>query len=190
MNGLDEGLEGLPGGCHGLLDALVGLGEGDEAGLELGGGQIDPLGQHLVEVPAETLCVRCLGRAQQWIDRAALLKYTDDTLREGSSEMDRSVKLHMTRKGLLIPRKALGDLGMEELEAVREEGTIVIRSRSAGSDERTRVRQALREAGMLYEPEWETPTSVSPEECACLAEKLGEADPLSEVIIADRGDRA
>lgn len=104
--------------------------------------------------------------------------------------MDRLVKLHMTRKGLLIPRKALGDLRMEELEAVREEGTIVIRPRSAGSDERSRVRQALREAGMLYEPEWEAPTSVSAEERARLAARLGEAGPLSEVIIADRGDRA
>jgi len=104
--------------------------------------------------------------------------------------MDTSVTVHMTRKGLLIPRKALGDLVAEELEAVREEGTIVIRPKSLGADERTRVRQALRAAGMLYEPEWEPPTPVSPEERARLAEKLGQVGPLSDVIIADRGDRA
>jgi hypothetical protein len=107
-----------------------------------------------------------------------------------SDEMDTSVTVQMTRKGLLIPRKALGDLGTEELEAVREEGTIVIRPKSAGADERAQVRQALQAAGMLYELEWEPPTPVSPEERARLAHKLGQVGPLSEVIIADRGDRA
>jgi len=94
----------------------------------------------------------------------------------------------LTRKGLLIPCKALGDLGAEELEAVREEGTIIVRPKSAGADERARVRQALQAAGMLYEPEWEPPTPVSPGERAHLAQKLGQAGPLSEIIIADRGD--
>jgi hypothetical protein len=107
-----------------------------------------------------------------------------------SDEMDTTVTVQMTRKGLLIPRKALGDLGAEELEAVREEGTIVIRPKSAGADERTQVRQALQAAGMLYEPEWEPPKPVSPEDRARLAQKLGQAGPLSEIIIADRGDRA
>jgi len=104
--------------------------------------------------------------------------------------MDTTVTVQITRKGLLIPREALGDLGAEELEAVRKEGTIVIRPKSATADERTQVRQVLRAAGMLYEPEWEPPTPVSPEERTRLAQKLGQAGPLSEAIIADRGDRA
>ena len=104
--------------------------------------------------------------------------------------MDTTVAVQMTRKGLLIPRKALDDLGAEELEAVWEEGTIVIRPKSTAADERTQVRQALRTAGMLYEPEWEPPTPVSAKERVRLAQKLGQAGPLSEVIIADRGDRA
>ena len=104
--------------------------------------------------------------------------------------MDTTVNVQITRKGLLIPREALGDLGAEDLEAVRKEGTIVIRPKSATDDERTQVRRVLREAGMLYEPEWDAPTPVSPEERTRLARKLGQAGPLSETIIADRGDRA
>ena len=101
-----------------------------------------------------------------------------------------TVTVQITRKGLLIPREALGGLGAEDLEAVREEGTIVIRPKAVKANERTRVRQALRAAGMLYEPEWKSPPPVSPKERARLARKLGRTGPLSEVIIADRGDRA
>ncbi len=74
--------------------------------------------------------------------------------------------------GMLIPRTALGDSSIQELEVVRENGVIVIRPKPALSDTRTRVRHILREAGMLYEPKWETPPPVSPEERARLAEKL------------------
>ena len=104
--------------------------------------------------------------------------------------MGTPVNVQITREGLLIPREALGDMDTEELEAVREEGTIVIRPKSATAGERSQVRQVLRAAGMLYEPEWQPPTPVSPAERMRLAEKLSQAGPLSEVIIADRGDRA
>ena len=104
--------------------------------------------------------------------------------------MNTTVTVQITRKGLLIPRDALGDLGAEDLEAVRKEGTIVIRPKSTTADERTRIRQVLRAAGMLYEPEWEPPMPVSHEERTRLARKLGQVGPLSEVIIAGRGDRA
>jgi hypothetical protein len=109
---------------------------------------------------------------------------------ERSNAMDTTVTVQITRKGLLIPREALGDLGAEELEAVREERTIVIRPKSQTADERNQVRQVLRATGMLCEPEWEPPRLVSPEERTRLAQKLGQIGPLSEVIIADRGDRA
>lgn len=104
--------------------------------------------------------------------------------------MSTTVTVRMTGKGLLIPRDALDELGTEDLEAVREEGKIVIRPKSTTSDERAQVRQALRDAGMLYTPEWKPPAPVSAEERARLANKLGKSEPLSKVIIADRGDRA
>ena len=104
--------------------------------------------------------------------------------------MDTTIAVRITKKGLLVPRDALDELGAEELEAVRQGGTIVIRPKSAAPDERTCVRQVLRDAGLLYEPEWECPGTVSPEERARLAQGLGRGQALSELIIADREDRA
>lgn len=46
-----------------------------------------------------------------------------------------------------------------------------------------------REAGLLYEPDWEQPPPVSPQERAYLAQKLTADQLLSETIIADREDR-
>jgi hypothetical protein len=65
-----------------------------------------------------------------------------------------------------------------------------IQPKSATADERTQVRQVLRAAGIPYEPGWEPPAPVSPEARTRLAQRLGRIGPLSEVIIADRGDRA
>jgi hypothetical protein len=45
------------------------------------------------------------------------------------------------------------------------------------------VHEVLEAAGMLYEPDWEEPAPVSPEERARLARRLGQAGPLSEMII-------
>lgn len=103
--------------------------------------------------------------------------------------MDTTIAVRMTAKGLLIPRSALGDWEKEELEAVREEQAIIIRPKPTSCDTRAQVRQVLRRAGMLYEPDWETPPPVSPEERARLARKLAQGQPLSELIIADREDR-
>ena len=51
--------------------------------------------------------------------------------------MDATVSVQMTKKGLLIPRDALSDLGAEDLEAVRHERTIVIRPKLGRGDLRT-----------------------------------------------------
>ena len=56
------------------------------------------------------------------------------------------------------------------------------------TDKRTQVRQIL--AGMLYYPNWEMPPPVSSEERARLAKKLAQGQPLSEMIITEREDRA
>jgi hypothetical protein len=103
--------------------------------------------------------------------------------------MRTTIALEITPQGLLIPRNALGDWRDKELEAVWEKQGIVIRPKSAATDTRPQVRQILREARMLYEPNWETPPSVSPEERLRLSKKLAQSQPLSEVIIADREER-
>jgi len=103
--------------------------------------------------------------------------------------MRTTIAMQMTSKGLLIPRDALGDWESRDLEAVREGQSIVIRPRSTRADTRAQVRQVLREAGLLYEPDWETPPPVSPAERARLAQKLARGRPLSEIIIEEREDR-
>ena len=108
--------------------------------------------------------------------------------------MDTTIAVQMTLQGLLIPRAVLGDWNTKKLEAVWEKEAIVIhptkRPESTLAGTRPQVRRILREAGMLYETGWETPLSVSPEERARLVKKLAQGQPLSEIIIADREDRA
>ncbi len=104
--------------------------------------------------------------------------------------MPAEIVIQMTPQGLLIPCTALGDWNTKELEAVREQQAIVIRPKPAPDDSRMQVRQILQAAGMLYEPDWEVPPPVSPEERARLAKKLAQGRPLSELIVADREDRA
>jgi len=104
--------------------------------------------------------------------------------------MDTTVTIQMTKNGLLISRQDLGDMGEIELEAVRKEKTIVIRPKMESEDERSRVRNILRDAGMLYEPDWKEPEPVSKKERARLANKLGESGSLSDDIIADRENNA
>jgi virulence-associated protein VagC len=103
--------------------------------------------------------------------------------------MERTISVQVTDKGILIPDEALGELELVELEIVREEGQIVIRPKRQPVDERDQVEQALRSAGLLYEPDWEVPPPVSLKERAHLAQKLASEPPLSEVILADREDR-
>ena len=103
--------------------------------------------------------------------------------------MGKTVAIQMTQEGLLIPHDALGDLAAGELEAVRAGDEIVVRRKKASTDERDQVRRVLQAAGLLYEPAWETPPPVPPEERVRLAEKLARSHPLSECIIADREDR-
>ncbi len=87
---------------------------------------------------------------------------------------------------MLIPRAALGDWNTKELEALREKQGIVIRPKPTHADTRTQVRQILRAAGMLYKPDWEMPSPVSPQERARLAKKLAQSRTLSEIIVEDR----
>ena len=104
--------------------------------------------------------------------------------------MATTITLRKTSQGWLIPRTALGDWDRQELEAVWEEEQIVIRPKAAiTGGTHSEVRQILREAKMLYEPDWELPPAVSPEERAELAKKLAGDPPLSEIIINDRQDR-
>lgn len=100
------------------------------------------------------------------------------------------IATQVTPQGLLIPRAELHGWNVNELEAVRRKQTILVRPKRAISEPRAKVRQALRATGLLYEPDWEIPPDVSPEDRTRLAQKLAQGQPLSEIIIAERDDRA
>ncbi len=100
------------------------------------------------------------------------------------------ITVQLTPQGLLIPRAALHDWSVNEVEVVRRERSILIRPKSDAADTRSRTHQVLRAAGLLYKPDWESPPDVSPEERERLAKKLAQGQPLSEIIIAEREDRA
>ncbi len=104
--------------------------------------------------------------------------------------MGTRIAVQLESQGLLIPRAALHDWDMQELEAVWQEQVVVLRPKLITTDSRHRVRQVLREAGMLYEPDWKTPPPVTLEQRAHLAEKLSQGQPLSEIIITDRDEPA
>ena len=48
----------------------------------------------------------------------------------------------------------------------------------------------MKAAGLVEELQWAPPPAVSAEERARLATKLSQGEPLSEIIIADRENRA
>lgn len=100
------------------------------------------------------------------------------------------IATQVTPQGLLIPHAALRDWNINDLEVVRRKQTILVRPKRNATVPRANVRQALRAAGLLYQPSWETPPDVTPEERARLARKLAQGQPLSEVIIAEREDCA
>ncbi len=100
------------------------------------------------------------------------------------------IATQLTPQGLLIPHAAPRDWNVNNMKVVRRKQTILIRPKHDASDPRAKIRQVLRAAGLLYQPDWETPPDVPPEERARLAEKLAQGEPLSEVIITEREDRA
>jgi hypothetical protein len=103
--------------------------------------------------------------------------------------MTTPIAVEVTPKGILIPRTALKGWG--EVQVVREEHRIVIQPKTlTPAQEHELMVQALREDGLLYEPESEPDLPVIlDEERAELAKKLSVGRPLSEIIIEGREDR-
>jgi hypothetical protein len=98
----------------------------------------------------------------------------------------------MTSQGLLIPRTAIREWLGQEIEVIKDQEHIIIRPRPKPRTERERVLHALETAGLLLPPEPLPPSHipVSPEEQAELARKFSVGQPLSEIVIEERADRA
>jgi hypothetical protein len=104
--------------------------------------------------------------------------------------MTTTIVVQITPQGILIPRTALQ--GWTDIELVQTEQHIVLRPKASSlALERELAIQALREDGLLYEPEKKPELPIiSDTERASLAEKLSIGRPLSEIIIEERDDRA
>ena len=64
--------------------------------------------------------------------------------------MSTAISVKITPQGILIPREELGGLDPQSLEAIRENETIVIRSKPVAPNTRGQIRQLIREAGLLF----------------------------------------
>ena len=99
--------------------------------------------------------------------------------------MSITAQVKETPAGLLVPRKLYERLG--EIEIVEQPDAILIRCKaSPPSSLRERAVEALRQAGLLVELDWEEPPPVSAAERTELARRAGQQGSLSEVVIQER----
>lgn len=68
-----------------------------------------------------------------------------------------------------------------------ELGATKVSSRKANMTEHQDIIRKIQAAGLIEMPSWSRPLVVSEEERARLANLLSVGDPLSETIVADRG---
>jgi hypothetical protein len=103
--------------------------------------------------------------------------------------MATTISVQVTSRQILIPRAAIRH--WDEVEVTQTEQHIVLSPKTLSpAGERELAIQALREDGLLYEPEGESDVPVvSDEERAELAKRLGVGRPLSEMVIEERSAR-
>jgi hypothetical protein len=100
-----------------------------------------------------------------------------------------TLSLTVTEDGLRLPRRLFKHAG--EVEVIERDDYLLIKPKAAEREaSRAQAISVLREAGLVITLEWPAPPAVSPEERARLAQKTSVGQPLSEIIIADRADRA
>jgi antitoxin component of MazEF toxin-antitoxin module len=102
------------------------------------------------------------------------------------------IKVKITSQGVLVPRPLLPAWDdVQEVEIEQRADAIIIRpkTRCPGRLHAHIVRE-MKAAGLVEELQWTLPPTVSAEERARLATKLSQGEPLSEIIIADRENRA
>ncbi len=103
--------------------------------------------------------------------------------------MSTTIAVQVTPREILIPRAAIPDWG--EIEVTHTRQHVVLRPKTRSPEqERELAIQALREDGLLYEPGGAPDAPIiSDKERLELAHRLGQAGPLSEIIIEERQDR-
>jgi hypothetical protein len=128
-----------------------------------------------------------LPGGQQGIDSKGKAAYIRLKM-ERNKKMATPIAVEMTPKGILIPRAALQGWG--EVQVMREKNRIVIQPKTLTlAQEHELMVQALREDGLLYDPESEADLSaVLDEERAELAKKFSVERPLSEIVTEERDE--
>ncbi len=102
--------------------------------------------------------------------------------------MSRRILVKVTPQGILVPRPLIAAWGdVEEVEIEQGTDAIIIRPKAGQIEQqRSQIVNEMKQAGLVEDLPWALPPSISPEERAYLAEKLGRGRPLSEVILEDR----
>jgi len=106
--------------------------------------------------------------------------------------MDRVVDVKITDEGVLIPHpllEAWGDIQVVEIE--QHADALVVKPKvNHTSRLHDRIVNEMKVAGLVEELPWAPPLAVSAEARAHLAEKLSQEQPLSELILEYREERA
>ena len=102
------------------------------------------------------------------------------------------VAVKVTPQGVLVPRPLITAWGdIQEVEIEQQADAIIITPKVDQANQRQlQIVRQMKAAGLIEELPWAQPREVSPEERARLAKKLGQGQPLSEIIIGDRGEHA
>jgi len=111
---------------------------------------------------------------------------------EGSSDMTKVVAVKVTPQGVLVPRPLITAWGdVQEVEIEQRADVIVIKPKANHASQlHAQIVNEMKAAGLIEDLPWAQPPVVSSEERTRLARKLSHGNPLSEIIIEDREDRA
>jgi hypothetical protein len=106
--------------------------------------------------------------------------------------MGRKVSAKVTPEGVIVSHplvEAWGEISELEIEQIAD--ALVIRPK-ANHERRSRDRivNEMKAAGLIEDLPWAQPPTISLEERARLAEKLGLGKPLSELILEEREESA
>ena len=106
--------------------------------------------------------------------------------------MTKVIALKVTPQGVLVPLPFITAWGdVQEVEIEQRSNAVIIKPKAnRASQLHAQIVSEMKAAGLIEDLLWAQPPLVSSAERARLAKKLSHGQPLSEIIIEDREDRA
>ena len=95
--------------------------------------------------------------------------------------MPNTLTLERTTEGFFLPAEFI--VGWEQIEAIRYSDHVILRKSNGIVNEREQVLNALRQASLVVEPDWNVPPPVSAQERAVIAQELSGNPPVSQLIL-------